>query len=211
MDQDQDQDRPKKETKDGQKKRKLSNIHWRRSRWQDLSFGSGLVKVELSKDVKSGDKTDETETHNENNRRWYLQTWSFIRVESQHVVRSSSCTGSSPCRCASTATELAATHASRSGGGSTRSSQTGTGGWGGGGGWLLGLGGAFSHSSCIGWRRDKMFFFLKSNLWWWCIIECWWIERKRRGSCSMYIKLHYIEYSQRLFLGGSHGKMNLVR
>uniref|UniRef100_A0A1J3I6V3 Uncharacterized protein n=1 Tax=Noccaea caerulescens TaxID=107243 RepID=A0A1J3I6V3_NOCCA len=35
----------------------------------DLSFGSGFVEVEFSEDVKSGDKADETETHNEDDGR----------------------------------------------------------------------------------------------------------------------------------------------
>jgi len=35
----------------------------------DLSLGSGFVEVEFSKDVKSSDEADETETHDQNNRR----------------------------------------------------------------------------------------------------------------------------------------------
>lgn len=59
------------ETRNQKKKNKKRNIattdttDGRKDPDPDLSFGSGLVEVEFPEDVKSGDKADEAETHDE--------------------------------------------------------------------------------------------------------------------------------------------------
>lgn len=59
------------ETRNQKKKQEATtdSTYGRRDPDPDLSFGSGLVEVEFSEDVKSGDKADEAETHDEDDGR----------------------------------------------------------------------------------------------------------------------------------------------
>lgn len=59
------------ETRNQKKKQEATtdSTNGRKDPDPDLSFGSGLVEVEFSEDVKSGDKADEAETHDEDDGR----------------------------------------------------------------------------------------------------------------------------------------------
>ena len=52
----------------------------------DSRSSSGFGAIELAENVESGDEAYEAKTHDEDNGRGYLQAWSIVGVESEHVA-----------------------------------------------------------------------------------------------------------------------------